>query len=61
MSDTEEFLTTGEAARVLRVSKLTLKNWRDRGEGPPHVRLGPKTIRYRLSSLMAYLDEIERA
>ena len=61
MSDNMEFLTAKEAAHFLRVTPLTLKHWRDSGEGPPWVRLGPKTIRYRLSSLMAYLDEIEHS
>ena len=59
MSENQEFLTVREAAAFLRVTRITLQNWRDSGEGPPWVRLGPKTIRYRLSSLMSYLDDIE--
>lgn len=59
MSNQEEFLTVDETGHELRVTPLTLKNWRDRGEGPPWVRIGPKTIRYRRSTLFAYLDELE--
>ena len=60
MADTE-FLTIREAACFLRVCPLTLKNWRDRGEGPPWLRVGPKAIRYKRSSLTAYLDKLETA
>lgn len=59
MADNSEFYTVAEAARFLRVSRLTLKNWRDRGEGPPWVRIGPRMIRYRHSSLLEYLRDLE--
>lgn len=59
MPDTD-LLTIQEAAAILRVVPLTMKNWRDRGEGPPWIKIGPRAIRYRRSSLMAYLAKIER-
>lgn len=58
MSDTEN-LTIAEAAQLLRVTPLTLANWRKAGTGPPWVRIGPQTIRYRKASLVAYLDKLE--
>lgn len=52
-------LTISEAAQLLRVTTLTLANWRNAGTGPPWIRLGPRTVRYRHASLVAYLDELE--
>ena len=60
MSDKSDLLTIAETAKLIRVTPLTLKNWRDRGEGPPWARLGPGTIRYRRSSLLVFLDHMER-
>lgn len=55
-----EYLTTTETAALLRVSKLTLKRWRDRGEGPPFTRVGSR-FRYPRAALDAYLtpDRVE--
>ncbi len=55
------FLTTHEIAQYLRVTPLTLKNWRRDGEGPPWIRLGPKMIRYPVLGLTDYLMELEDA
>lgn len=59
MNTNSDFLNINEAARYLRVTPLTLRNWRQRGEGPPWIRLGPRMIRYPVPSLSAYLVELE--
>ena len=41
-----DFITTREAAQLLRLSPITLAQWRCRDEGPPFVRLG-RAVRYR--------------
>ena len=46
-----------EVAAFLCVTVWTLKNYRDRGAGPPFVRLLPKTIRYPSDELEAWLKE----
>ena len=48
----------GAAAR-LGVTAETLANWRWRGEGPRHIRVG-RRVRYRLTDLAEYLDERTR-
>ena len=42
------------AAKILGVSKFTLRNWRAKDRGPPYVKY-PRSIRYRPSMLAAWL------
>ena len=49
-----------EVAAFLGVTHWTLKNYRDRGAGPPFVRLLPKTIRYPSDELESWLKETGR-
>ena len=49
----ENFLNEEQAARVLNASKRTLQGWRQRGDGPPYVKVG-HLVRYQPSSLEAY-------
>jgi len=56
-----EFLTVNETANLLRVTPLTLRNWRRDNFGPPWCRIGQAAIRYRRSTLMGWLDRLESA
>jgi excisionase family DNA binding protein len=51
-----ELLKTEEAARYLRVSIDTLKNWRRRNTGPPYKRVGERLVVYRKVDLDAWLE-----
>lgn len=53
-TDPRALLNEPSSAAYLGVKKRTLQNWRQRGEGPPFVRLGAR-IGYRLSRLDAYI------
>lgn len=55
MSDTA-LLTPREAARRLGVAERTLRQWRTDGTGPPHVRLGGRSYRYRPADIDAWID-----
>ena len=50
-------LTDREAAPILGVSVYTLRKWRCTGTGPAYVKLGRKTVRYRLADLQAYTEQ----
>jgi excisionase family DNA binding protein len=50
-------LTTAEAAEYLAVSEAFLERDRWAGGKIPYVRIGPKSIRYKLSALMAYVRQ----
>lgn len=49
-------LTPEEVAQRLRVSVLTLANWRSAGRGPAFVKVG-RTVRYEESAIEAYLKQ----
>jgi predicted DNA-binding transcriptional regulator AlpA len=55
MSDTDRFLTTNEAAELLKLAPVTLEQWRWRGCGPPFVRFG-RAVRYRVTDVRAWAD-----
>lgn len=49
-------LTTIQAAEYLGLSPQTLADWRHKGAGPKFVRVGTRTVRYRLSDLDAFVS-----
>jgi excisionase family DNA binding protein len=55
-----DLLTVAEVADLLRTSDRTLRRWREEGIGPAYVRIGARYIRYRRSSVMAWLEAQER-
>lgn len=57
MSDNlDHLLTLDELSTYLNVPKSTLYQWRTRGQGPAGIRVG-KYVRYRRSTVEAWLDE----
>ncbi len=54
--DRDILLTRAEAAAYLRRSVPTLEAWAREGTGPPITRLGPRSVRYRLSGLRAWIE-----
>ena len=50
---------TEEVARMLRVAPNTLKIMRKAGTGPRPIRLGPRSIFYRMGSIEEYLTALE--
>ena len=53
----DRLLTQPEAAKLLRLSENTLRQWRARGRGPRFVRLSNRAIRYRNEDLEDFVDE----
>ncbi len=51
----KELICDGEAARFLNLSVATLRNWRFQKKGPAYVRLGYRSIRYRVADLEAFI------
>lgn len=52
----DEFMTPEEVANLLRVTPLTLYNFRKKGEGPSFVKVGG-AIRYPKTLLNKYLKD----
>ena len=54
----ETYLTTKQTAAILQASVKTLESWRrTQLYGPPYCKLG-HLVRYRLSDLATYMEEI---
>lgn len=52
----ETLLTPKEVADRLKIDPVTLRVWRNRGQGPKSMRLGYRTVRYRNSDVDAWLN-----
>lgn len=50
-----ELVDTGQAAKILGISRPTLERWRGRGVGPRWVRHG-RWIRYRIGDLHTFVE-----
>ena len=50
-------LMPGEVANLLGVKPKTLEAWRASGEGPPHVKVGRKLIRYDPADVAIWMKE----
>ncbi len=53
------FLTTEEAARILRLAPQTLALFRSRGEGPKYAKLGRRIV-YDEVDLLAWTEACKR-
>jgi hypothetical protein len=49
------FLTTPEAAAILRIRPSTLEVWRCYGKGPAYLKFG-RSVRYDQKTLEAWID-----
>ncbi|UVY85397.1 helix-turn-helix domain-containing protein [Brachybacterium sp. NBEC-018] len=54
----DEYLTTMEVAKWLRVDRSTLCRWRLAGTGPRVIWLGPSSPRYARADVLAWLQEM---
>ncbi|MFN3003029.1 helix-turn-helix transcriptional regulator [Mycolicibacterium wolinskyi] len=56
-------MTTREVAQLTGLSESTLRWWRMQGgkQGPPSLVLGQKSVRYRRTSVMAWIAAQEEA
>ncbi len=52
----ERLLNEAESAQFLGLSPNTLNRWRCLRKGPEFVKLGGRSVRYRLSDLTAWVE-----
>ena len=55
MQKVESYLNDEQAAKVLNLSKQTLRNWRSQCRGPVYIKAG-RAIRYAMDDLRAYMN-----
>ena len=56
MQKSADYLNDVEAAKFLRLSPQTLRNWRTQSRGPAYSRAG-RAIRYSMEDLRAFMNE----
>jgi predicted DNA-binding transcriptional regulator AlpA len=56
----ERLLTPKEAAHFLRVSLSWLAKARMRGDGPPYIRVSPRSIRYTEAAVIQWMKLRQR-
>lgn len=56
----DEAVDTAEASRIVGFPVCTLHTWRSRGEGPPFLKIGPRSVRYQRRTLFHWLAERQR-
>lgn len=55
----EKLLKEYQVARLLNMSLGVVRKWRKEGSGPPYMRIGNNTIRYRESDIKVWLKSKE--
>ena len=56
MQKIEHYMNDVEAAKFLRLSAQTLRNWRSQCRGPVYIKAG-RAIRYAMDDLRAYMEQ----
>ena len=59
IQDIDELLTAKAVGKLLGVSPYTVYEW-TRANVLPHIRIGPRCIRYRRSAILQCLASLER-
>lgn len=55
-SDDEPKLTTKDVATMLNLSPVTVEMWRYEGRGPDFVKVNGRSIRYRKSAVLQFIE-----
>lgn len=50
-------VSTNEAAEILSLHPVTLRQWRSRGIGPAWVKVSPNRAQYRISDLQKFIAD----
>ena len=58
--DLAPLLSAKEASRLLKVSLSWLAKARMRGDGPPYIRISPRSIRYAEAALIQWMKSRQR-
>jgi predicted DNA-binding transcriptional regulator AlpA len=56
----DELLTPKDAAKILKVSLSWLAKARMRGDGPPFIKVGGRSVRYIASALFQWMKSRQR-
>ena len=54
--EAETLLDVGDVAALLKVSTPTVYRWHYKGHGPPALKIGQGSLRWRMADVQAWLD-----
>jgi predicted DNA-binding transcriptional regulator AlpA len=57
LSPSSQLLSTAQVNSLLNLRAATLKKWRAVGTGPKYVRVGKRTVRYRLADVKRFIAD----
>jgi predicted DNA-binding transcriptional regulator AlpA len=52
--DGDRYIRPDDLAARLAISARQVRRWRQDGDGPPYIRLGHNTVRYRLGEVQRW-------
>jgi predicted DNA-binding transcriptional regulator AlpA len=57
MADEDDLMTEEQVAKLLTVSVSTVKRLRVSGEGPRHIRISQRVVRYRRQDVLDWMRQ----
>jgi predicted DNA-binding transcriptional regulator AlpA len=57
MAEDDELMTEEQVAKLLTVSVSTVKRLRVSGEGPRHIRISERVVRYRRQDVLDWMRQ----
>ena len=57
LSPSSQLLSTAQVSSLLNLRAATLKKWRVLGTGPKYLRVGKRTVRYRLAGVKRFIAD----
>lgn len=57
LSPSSQLLSTAQVSNLLNLRAATLKKWRVLGTGPKYIRVGTRTVRYRLADVKRFVAD----
>jgi hypothetical protein len=57
LSPSSPLLDTVQVSSILNLQAATVKKWRLLGIGPKYIRVGKRTIRYRLADVKRFITD----
>ena len=55
-----EFYQSADIAEMFGVCHATISLWRKENRGPPFLQIGPRSYRYRMATVDAYMAALDR-
>lgn len=55
----DRLVTMAEVTAMIGTHRATIYKWMDEGKFPSHITLGPRMVRWKLSEVKAWMDNLQ--